>query len=105
MRAVNMLVFPGALLVLAATCAVADLNPFGVCAHLGGHEYNDHERELDLMQQAGIRWARADFSWGYFEPQDNEWQFEQYDKIVAAANAVFEIARERLEGLLIAEAV
>ncbi|PIU94134.1 MAG: hypothetical protein COS65_09135 [Armatimonadetes bacterium CG06_land_8_20_14_3_00_66_21] len=85
MRTVGVSVGWGLLFLLAARCALADVNPFGVCAHLGGHEYSDQERELGLMQQAGIRWARADFSWGYFERSDNQWQFEQYDAIVAAA--------------------
>ena len=60
-------------------------NPFGVCAHLGGHEYADHERELELMEQAGIRWARADFSWSYFQPARDEWRFDRYDTIVEAS--------------------
>lgn len=37
------------------------------------------------MQQAGIRWARADFSWSYFEPKDDDFRFDNYDTIVAAA--------------------
>jgi hypothetical protein len=69
-----------------AAMAHADIVPFGVCAHLhAGDEYQDHERELQLMEEAGIRWARADFSWGYFEPKEGEWRFDVYDTIVADA--------------------
>ncbi len=76
------------LLCLLAVPAVAQVIPFGVCAHLGGgEELRDHEQELQMMQQAGIRWARADFTWGYFEPQNDQWRLEAYDTIVAAAQA------------------
>jgi hypothetical protein len=70
---------------MAATSLHAQISPFGVCAHLGGDEFSDHEQELRLMQDAGIRWTRADFSWSYFEPANDEWRFERYDTIVAAS--------------------
>ncbi len=79
----NLLALAGALI---AVPALAQIIPFGVCAHLGGgSEFNDHEREMQLMQDAGIRWARADFTWGYFERQDDQWKFDNYDTIVAAS--------------------
>lgn len=66
--------------------AVADVVPYGVCAHLGGgQEFAAHEQELQLMEEAGIRWARADFTWGYFERTQGQWKFDNYDAIVAAA--------------------
>ena len=66
--------------------AVADVVPFGVCAHLGGGgEFEDREQELQLMQEAGIRWARADFTWGAFEPQNDQWSFDRYDQLLVAA--------------------
>jgi len=66
--------------------SLAGASPFGVCAHLGGgEEFAAHEQELTLMEQAGIRWARADFTWGYFERQQGQWKFDNYDTIVAAA--------------------
>lgn len=61
---------------------------FGVCAHLArSDEFGDMERELDLMKAAGIGWVRADFTWGTFEPKDNEFHFERFDQVVAAAEA------------------
>lgn len=75
-----------AMLSLSASALSADIVPFGVCAHLHrGDEFRDHERELRTMEEAGIRWARTDFSWGYFEPQNDKWRFENYDAIIAAA--------------------
>ena len=68
--------------------AMCQVTPFSVCAHLGGgEEYADRIAELDQMQAAGIRSARADFTWGYFEPQKGKWQFEVYDKAIADAKA------------------
>ena len=52
------------LIALAATVAGAQVSPFGVCAHLGrGDEFNQLEEEPTLMEEAGIAWARADWSW------------------------------------------
>ncbi|MBC7287865.1 MAG: beta-galactosidase [Armatimonadetes bacterium] len=72
-------------LLSAAVSATDQIAPWGVCAHLGGHEFDQREQELSLMQQAGIRWARADFTWAYFQPQRDKWQFERYDQLVASA--------------------
>ncbi|MGQ9733144.1 MAG: hypothetical protein ACUVX8_17950, partial [Candidatus Zipacnadales bacterium] len=75
-----------AVLTALALPALAEVIPFGVCAHLArGDEFNEHEQELQLMEEAGIRWARADWTWGYFEPQDNQWRFDAYDTVVATA--------------------
>lgn len=70
----------------AALPVAAQVSPFGVCAHLGGgDEFKAHEQELQLMQDAGIHWARADFSWSYFEGKQGQWKYDNYDTIVAAA--------------------
>lgn len=59
--------------------------PYGVCAHLArGDEYGQLVEELDLIKAAGIRWVRADFTWGHFEPRDGEFRFERYDEVVKA---------------------
>lgn len=61
---------------------------FGTCAHLArGDEFGQLDEELDLMKAAGIRWARADFSWGDFEKTDGRFTFERYDQVIAAAEA------------------
>lgn len=76
------------LLVGLSCCApaLAQVSPFGVCAHLGGgEEFNDREAELSLMEAAGIRSARADFTWGYFEQGDGNWVFDNYDTVVRDA--------------------
>ena len=74
------------LLLLAAVPVGAQVVPFGVCAHLHrGDEYGEHEEELAMMEAAGIRWARSDFSWSAFEPQDDQWRFEAFDTVQEAA--------------------
>lgn len=68
--------------------AETTLPPWGVCAHLGGgEEHADLIRELDLMSAAGIRWARADFTWGAIEPADGRFEFARYDRVVTEALA------------------
>lgn len=64
-------------------------SPYGVCSHLGGgEEFDQIPQNLEMMKKAGIRWARADFSWIGVEPSENEWRFEHLDKVVAATKEV-----------------
>jgi hypothetical protein len=70
----------------AAFAAVELHSSFGVCAHLGaGSEHEKLIEELDMMQAAGIKWARADFTWAQIEPSDNEFVFTNYDRVVSEA--------------------
>lgn len=63
--------------------------PYGVCAHLGGgEEFDQAPKNLELMKKAGIRWARADFSWNGVEYPENNWHFEHLDTILAKAKQV-----------------
>lgn len=65
---------------------LAQISPFGTCSHLhGGNEHRDHETQLAMMDAAGIRFARADFLWSYVERNNDQWQFQVYDTIVAAS--------------------
>ncbi|MHB1038465.1 MAG: WD40 domain-containing protein [Pirellulales bacterium] len=66
--------------------AAAVPSPYGVCAHLGGGE--EHEKgpqELKLMREAGIEWARADFSWSGVERRRGSWSFDHLDATVRMA--------------------
>jgi len=60
-------------------------SPYGVCAHLAGHEFDQHAKSMRLMQETGIQWVRADFSWSTVQPQADLWQFERFDALLAAA--------------------
>ena len=63
-----------------------DASPYGVCAHLArGDEHDTAREEIALMRQAGIGWARADFSWTGVQGQDRAWHFENLDETVAWA--------------------
>jgi hypothetical protein len=44
-------------------------------------------RELDAMQNTGVGWIRFDFLWTAIEPDNNQWSFKQYDKVVAAVRS------------------
>jgi hypothetical protein len=44
-------------------------------------------RDLDAMQNTGASWIRFDFLWTYIEPNNGQFQWQVYDKVVAAAKA------------------
>jgi hypothetical protein len=44
-------------------------------------------RELDAIQNTGAGWVRFDFLWTAIEPNNNQWSFSRYDKVVAAVRA------------------
>ena len=79
---------------LALLCASSSLyaepahteSPYGVCAHLGGGmEFDAMPENLRAMRAAGIRWARADFSWNWVERGKGNWHFEHLDKVLDEA--------------------
>ena len=58
-------------------------SPFGVCMHLdGGDEYVKMPENLRMARNAGIRWIRADFSWGSVEGPQGNWHFDRIDRMV-----------------------
>ncbi|MDR1102262.1 MAG: glycoside hydrolase family 5 protein [Tannerella sp.] len=65
-----------------------ETSPFGVCMHLsgGGEEYNQMPENLRMLREAGIRWVRADFSWGNIEGPQGTWHFEEQDRVVEEAD-------------------
>ncbi|QDU57372.1 beta-galactosidase [Aeoliella mucimassa] len=77
-----------AVLVLFNTPAGAvepQASPYGVCSHLVGHEFDQHEKTMRLMQTAGIQWARADFSWCGVQPAPDTWDFKRVDVLLSRA--------------------
>jgi endoglycosylceramidase len=44
-------------------------------------------QELDMEQQAGVKWIRTDFAWSTIEPVEGEFHFEAYDPMVDEALA------------------
>ncbi len=78
---------------LLALCAAASAekpnvgSPYGVCAHLGGGmEFDAMPANLAAMRAAGIRWARADFSWGAVEWKKGDWHFNHLDRVLDEAD-------------------
>ena len=68
-----------------AQAAKSNISPYGACSHMVGHEFNNHEKTMQLMQRAGIQWARSDFSWSSLQPSPDTWKFERCDAILATA--------------------
>ena len=59
------------------------ISPFGVCMHLqGGEEHVQMPANLRMLNDAGIHWVRADFSWGTVEGPQGNWHFGQLDRVV-----------------------
>lgn len=78
---------------LLTLCAMASAekpnvgSPYGVCAHLGGGmEFDAMPANLAAMRAAGIRWARADFSWNAVERGKGNWHFEHLDRVLDEAD-------------------
>lgn len=62
------------------------VSPYGTCSHLGGgQEHDAMPRNMTLMREAGIEWARADFSWSGIERPQGTWNFEHLDRVVKNA--------------------
>ncbi len=65
---------------------VRESSPFGVCAHLqSGTEHSEMPKNLQMMYEAGIRWARVDFSWNGIESPQGTWKFSHIDRVVDEA--------------------
>lgn len=59
------------------------INPIGISAHLEGLSQSDANKQLDLIQQAGINWIRLEFHWNTIEPIQGTWNFSKYDFLVS----------------------
>ena len=47
----------------------------------------DLAQHLDAIQNTGASWLRFDFLWNAIEPQNNAWNWTNYDRVVAAVHA------------------
>jgi len=63
------------------------VNPLCTAAHLTWLAQADLDRQITLMQQAGIQWVRLDFAWFDMEMSPNVYTFSEYDRIVTTASA------------------
>lgn len=52
-------------------------SPFGINGHI------PNERELAMMERAGIRWCRMDFLWDINNPRENEFNWKTFDEVFA----------------------
>ena len=86
----RILLLCASLLALCATASAEKPNvesPYGVCAHLGGGmEFDAMPANLAAMRAAGIRWARADFSWNAVEWKKGDWHFNHLDRVLDEAD-------------------
>ncbi len=55
--------------------------PAGVGVNI--HFVKGQEKDLDLIQAAGFKWVRMDFSWEYTEQRKGEYDFSPYDELTA----------------------
>ncbi len=61
------------------------VNPVGISSHINWLSNADIDRQLTLMQQAGINWIRFDFPWTQFEATQGVWDFSIFDYILNGA--------------------
>ncbi len=63
----------------------AALNPFGVNVSLERYAGHDLDRALGMIRDGGFHWIRQRFPWAEIEPEQGEYHWEEWDRIVAAA--------------------
>ncbi len=68
-----------------ANISQAALNPFGVNVSLERYEGQDLDRALAMIRDGGFHWIRQRFPWAEIEPEQGEYRWEEWDRIVAAA--------------------
>ena len=56
-------------------------SPFGINAAIFRGEPNENNR-LELMQEAGIKWGRQDFTWRRIEVEPDIYKWDYYDRVV-----------------------
>lgn len=68
------------------TVGAADLPPLVVPQGMGVniHFTTGHERDLDLIRDAGFKFIRMDFVWAGIERKPGEYDFSAYDKLTAS---------------------
>ena len=69
----------------ASAAVVAAENPYGACAHVTRGE--PPARTCAMMRIAGMGWVRSDFDWRGIETKKGEWNFANFDRVVAECEA------------------
>ncbi len=71
---------------IAATEKIATntlVSPWGICAHPhSDREYNNIDREISMMQAAGIKWVREDFQFARVCREKGKFDFAIYDDLI-----------------------
>lgn len=74
-----------AFVLCAATAFAADLPPLvfpeGVGVNI--HFVRGHERDLDMIRDAGFKFIRMDFGWSAIEKKKGEYNWSDYDELTA----------------------
>lgn len=78
LRSVFWLLFP---FVLSAAEIPATVIPNGVGVNI--HFVAGHEQDLDLIAAAGFKFIRMDFAWEAIEKQKEEYDWSEYDRLLA----------------------
>ncbi len=68
---------------VASSSGATAASPYGVNAHTP--QGPDLALVFDRLRDAGVGWVRIDFEWTAIEPQQDAFQWQIYDAIVAAA--------------------
>lgn len=63
----------------------------GVNAELRTIPADQLDDQLALMRSAGVRWIRQQFDWNSIEPERGRYDWTEYDRIVAAVDAIGDV--------------
>ncbi len=72
-------------LFFVVTCQALAVEPYGVCAHVGGHEWANRDQTFRVMNEAGLGYVRADFAWKLIQKDAQTWDYTRFDAVLASA--------------------
>ena len=74
---------------LAATSHAADRlqDPYAICAHVSRGELGVATDEFKRLSESPVNWVRTDYDWGGIQRNQETWNYDHLDKLIALSKA------------------
>ena len=74
---------------LAATSHAADRlqDPYAICAHVSRGELGVATDEFKRLSEIPVNWVRTDYDWGGIQRNQETWNYDHLDKLIALSKA------------------
>lgn len=73
------------MLFFVLACQLHAGEPYGVCAHVGGHEWASRDKTFALMKESGLGYVRSDFAWKHIQKDAQSWDYTRFDDLLRSA--------------------